>query len=784
MAKKLIIAIGIVAVVVGLVLAIGRPGSQTPGRQQVEVIVLIRSDLSPYPEAGHYVAHQLEQLGFKVTRLINSGEEARAFWQDRHPSEGAISVYTGGFSYASVPRDQGDIFDLLYTHRGLPYPLWTALAEPLAEFPEFDDAAMRLRFKDFSTMQERHDLFETALWEAMRFSSSIWTVDIAGANPFRQEIAVAVDAAGGISDPTWAHTVHFHDNGVPRTPDGTTTLRVEMPALLVYPWNPVEGSPYVYDLFVNRRALGDGATLADPREGELGGAYWPHRVESAQVWVDDSLPVVETLPWVTLTPTADPIVAPDSAWADWDAQAQRFITVAEKTDPNSPHFDEGFDPAALRKTRVVYPADIFDVPLHDGSTLSMADFLMSMIVGFERGKEGSPIYDSAQKATLDAWMRSFRGVEIASVNPLTIDTWSDMWFIGADENAQNSTWFPTYGTYEWTGFWHMVTVGWLTEHWPRIEGFPTDVQRMAFSKEKSDDLRVDWLDYTKGDSLAQLKKSLDWAAGQGYIPYEGVIRAFYEEEFTNGGALLDSEIAARWANLEQFYNDRGHFWVGNGPFVIESVRPVAKIVTLERFEDYPDSAGRWLFFVDPDPVGVPPHTGAWVDRVVLTEQRSHAIAMRRMADGEIHMYAFTITDPAVLETIEADPGLDYRFSYGAYRNLIFNTYRNPNTGEPFFSDGRLNPFAIPEIREAMNWAIDRERIRDEYLQGMGLAKWTALSPITPDYARYHRDVAGPIEAYYEFDLVRADAAIEEAMLAIPGVTRDADGRYWYLKPQG
>jgi len=95
----------------------------------------------------------------------------------------------------------------------------------------------------------------------------------------------------------------------------------------------------------------------------------------------------------------------------------------------------------------------------------------------------------------------------------------------------------------------------------------------------------------------------------------------------------------------------------------------------------------------------------------------------------------------------------------------------------------LNPFAIPEIREAMNWAIDRDYIVDEHLGGMGSAKWTVLGTAFPDHARYYADIIAPIEAYYEYDFARADAAIEQAMLAIDGVSRDEDGRYRYSEPE-
>ncbi|MGD2064859.1 MAG: ABC transporter substrate-binding protein, partial [Dehalococcoidia bacterium] len=95
----------------------------------------------------------------------------------------------------------------------------------------------------------------------------------------------------------------------------------------------------------------------------------------------------------------------------------------------------------------------------------------------------------------------------------------------------------------------------------------------------------------------------------------------------------------------------------------------------------------------------------------------------------------------------------------------------------FPGTGKLNPFAIPEVREALNRAIDREYMCTDTIGGLGIPQYTCISPLFADATRY-TDILAQIEAYYAHDLDDADQAIEEAMLAIPGVIRDAEGRYW------
>lgn len=540
------------------------------GGEPVEIIVVIRSDLPPFPEAGHYVADQLEALGFDVTRLVKPREEAMAIWWDGDPADGLFHVATGGWGTLWTPRDWGGSFFYLYTHRFWGSPLWAILEEQLEEFPDLDEAAQRLRFKDFTYMDERRALFSTALIEAMEFSNCIWMSERYRAHTYRHNVALAADRVRNILSQAWPHTVHFHDEGEPVIGG---TLNVALPSLLSGPWNPVRGSPGIaaWDLFPTVRALGDAGVLVDPRDG----LRHPHRIESAVVTAWDQLPVRVSLPWVTLEEVTDAIPVPNDAWVDWDAENQVFVTAAQKKS-----VDPDWDQTALVRSVVVYPHDIYDVPLHDGSSLSLGDFLMGMIMTFDQGKPESPVYDASYEARLSWFLDAFKGVEIIhdglGTEPLTIATYSDLWYLDAEWNVM--TWFPNYDyNCQWTGFWHMITVGWLAEA----------AGDLAFSPGKASDLGIPHMDYTRGPSLPILEYWMDWATTEGFIPYEPTL----------GHYINPAEIAERWANLQGWYAEMGHLWVSNGPFYLHSLTQDPPEVILKRFEDYPDPADRWLFLL-------------------------------------------------------------------------------------------------------------------------------------------------------------------------------------------
>ena len=83
----------------------------------------------------------------------------------------------------------------------------------------------------------------------------------------------------------------------------------------------------------------------------------------------------------------DQIDVPEDAWVDWDAASQKFITAGEK-------FPDGT--TAKVKSVVTFPADLYDtVKWHDGSSISSADFVMAMIIFFDRAKPESAVYDEA-----------------------------------------------------------------------------------------------------------------------------------------------------------------------------------------------------------------------------------------------------------------------------------------------------------------------------------------------------------------------------------------------------
>jgi len=629
-------------------------------------------------------------------------------------------------------------------------PLWAAYT-PTDEFLE---VATKLWWNDFSAMWERQILFEQAVPMSMKDSVRIFLDDRASFYPLRSNIAVASDAYGGIAGSwVWGLTTHFRDAAgkpvLPAWDGGSSTLTINMGIsdLLVQPWNGVAGSNWVFDQ-VPIRATGDMGLEYDTRDG----LAWPHVIQKAEVTVLEGLPIAINPghgTWLTLKTSPTAIAVPETAWADWDAVSQTWIPA-------------GAGKTAKTKTVVYYPKGTLGRPLHDGSSLDEGDFLLYAIMTFDRAKKDSAIYDESYVAAFDAFMEHFKGVEFNFDDPnwdLVVTTYDDLWYMDAELIARANSWFPASQYGPWV--WHNLALGILAEK---------DL-KLAFSQAKATANNIEWLSFIAGPSLATLNTYLSKVLNSGdplygYIPYSNIL----------GTYITKAEAVAKYQNLKNWYDARGHFWVASGPFYLYSVDTTGEIVHLKAFQNYPDDGSKFLFLVDPMPANPPAHKGAWVDEVVISIVPEDE-AVTRLKGGGINVYADGLSDADDFEAVKADPNLSYYLAAGLFDEITFNP------SGPFFpGTGKLNPFAIPAVREAMNWAIDRSYIVGEIYRGMAYERYTCVGTQTGDYINRYPALFAAIEAEYAYDFAKADAAIEAAMLAIEGVIRDIDGKYYYIPP--
>ena len=508
---------------------------------------------------GNYFATQLESVGFTIDRQEKKSSELSPIWIGSTPSDGQWNLYTGGWGSSGLNRDEKSIFQEMYlptSAQGIPLFLDNQ------SDPAFIEAGDALANGAFTTLEERHDLMVKALPLALQDSLQTWIVDLQTYAPFNCDLKVSADVGAGV-ETTFMGPYNLRFAGV----EGGAVKNGSTDTFFADPWNPVDGANWVGSSWI-QNATASRAFMPDPYTG----LAWPLRAEKADVVAQTGLPIGTNLDWVNLS-FEDTITVPADAWVDWNAETQTFITAGEK-------FPDGL--TAKTKSVVYYPADMYEtVKWHDGSAISAADFVMGMIMNFDRSKEASAIYDADTVGNFEAFLSHFKGVQIISTDPLVIATWDDNYF--ADAELDVTGWWPGSPAYGYgEGPWQVVAVGNMAD----------GAGELAWSTGKSALKEVDWMSFIGGPSLEILAKDLDTAIAETTIPYAPTMSAYVTAE----------EATARYANLKAWYAEKGHFWVGTGPYYLDKVDLNGFTAVVKNNPEFPDLADRWSAFGTP-PMG-------------------------------------------------------------------------------------------------------------------------------------------------------------------------------------
>ena len=108
------------------------------------------------------------------------------------------------------------------------------------------------------------------------------------------------------------------------------------------------------------------------------------------------------------------------------------------------------------------------------------------------------------------------------------------------------------------------------------------------------------------------------------------------------------------------------------------------------------------------------------EEVVFFEEPNRSKAYEMLASGQMHIYAYGLSDPDLKKKIETSQDITYTLSYGNTWELTINP------SGPVLQNGKLNPFAVAPIREALNWLIDRNYIAQELCFGLARPKFLPI----------------------------------------------------------
>jgi len=194
--------------------------------------------------------------------------------------------------------------------------------------------------------------------------------------------------------------------------------------------------------------------------------------------------------------------------------------------------------------------------------------------------------------------------------------------------------------------------------------------------------------------------------------------------------------------------------VGTGPFRLVKYLPGERVI-LERNPFYwkEDSCGREL---------------PYLDKILFVILSNPDTSMLKFLEGEIDHYSIRPQDLGILgpdqekgdfTIYNAGPSLGSNF-------LVFNQNPglNPHTNKPFVKPYKLEWFKNKNFRRAMSYAINRGKIIDILMNGLGMAQYSSVSPANIYY--YNDQVKK-----YAYDPNKANSIL----LSIGFSDKDKDG---------
>lgn len=183
---------------------------------------------------------------------------------------------------------------------------------------------------------------------------------------------------------------------------------------------------------------------------------------------------------------------------------------------------------------------------------------------------------------------------------------------------------------------------------------------------------------------------------------------------------------------------------GTGPFIISEYVPNSHVI-LDRYEDY-----KWApedYFGRQGP--------ALLERIdwrIIAEASTRGSTLQ---SGEVNL--IEEVTPQLYEELEANPAITVysQGTLGCPRSVQLNCTKPP-------TDDKL-------VRQAMNYAVDRNIVTEIIFRGTVPVAYGPLEPLTPGYNP-------EVEEYYPYDPDRANELLDEAGWMRNGEYREKDGQ--------
>lgn len=158
-------------------------------------------------------------------------------------------------------------------------------------------------------------------------------------------------------------------------------------------------------------------------------------------------------------------------------------------------------------------------------------------------------------------------------------------------------------------------------------------------------------------------------------------------------------------------------------------------------------------------------TGAWLDSMIWSVQNDPTAAMTQMDNNQSQIYMYYLKTAQQLTDAVKDPKIGLISVGGSTDPLFINPVPVNQTKAP----GVFNPFEVREVREALNYLVDRSYIAREIFAGAAQTQTTLWYASTPEFGRDPVFMSQEVQKYaYNPDTARA--MVFDGLGTSPGVS--------------
>ena len=477
-------------------------------------------------DVGNLIQTALTGAGFQISPSYQPFAPAIQTVYTSNPTDFRWHLYTEGWGRGAPQRYDYSGINAYYAPWQGNMPGWREVGYWQYEHEELDTLGRRLFQGDFADREARDELYKRMTDLGLEESVRVWIATILNSYPVQADVTgITQDIAAGPRG-LWSLRTAYKE-GSDELTVGHLWVWTERST-----WNPVGGIGDVYTSDIWRQ-LQDPAMWNHPFSGKPQAFRLDFEIETAGP--DDTLEV-----------PADAM--------HWDAGRQAWVTVPEDT-------------TAVSRIEYDY-SRYFQSTFHHGRPISMADVVYSLHQGIDISlNPQKALIETVIATTARPYLETIKGYRVLDEN--RIETYVDFWHFEEDYIA---------------GYGIPSSVGTPWELLAAMDTLVFEQRRGAYTDTAAARFKVPWISLVLDRDARLVRRVLLDMKRKQTMP-ESVFELPGRDE-----PLVDAESAlAGYDALLDWFGEKGHLVIGNGPFSLERYDPGAQYAELKayRAENYP-----------------------------------------------------------------------------------------------------------------------------------------------------------------------------------------------------